>query len=79
MHAIDEALRDKILNSLAAFCFELKLSGANDEGFCVLYYNFIRRDFSAATRSASRTFCSFELVFSRAGRLHECRSATEGF
>ncbi len=36
MHAIDEALRDKILNLLAAFCFELKLSGANDEGFCVL-------------------------------------------
>lgn len=41
-YAIDEALRDKILNLLAAFCFELKLSRANDEGFCVLY--FIRRD-----------------------------------
>ena len=36
MHAIDEALRDKILNPLAAFCFELKLSRTNDEGFCVL-------------------------------------------
>ena len=42
MYAIDEALRDKILNLLAAFCFELKLSRVNDEGFCVLY--FIRCD-----------------------------------
>ncbi len=44
MRAIDEALRDKILNPLAAFCFELKLSRANHKGFCVLYYNFIRCD-----------------------------------
>lgn len=34
---------------------------------------------SAATRSASHTFCSFELVLSRTGRLRECRSATQGF
>ncbi|WP_298758572.1 hypothetical protein [uncultured Campylobacter sp.] len=40
--AIDKTPRDKILNPLAVFCFELKLSGANDEGFCVLY--FIRCD-----------------------------------
>ena len=78
MHAIDEALRDKILNPLAAFCFKLKLSGANDEGFCVLYYNFIRCDLGGYPLS-SRTFCSFELVFSRVDRLRECRSATEWF
>ena len=64
MHAIDEALRDKILNLLAAFCFELKLSRANDEGFCVLY--FIRCDLGGYPLS-SRTFCSFEFVFFSCG------------
>ena len=64
MHAIDEALRDKILNLLAAFCFELKLSRTNDEGFCVLY--FIQRDLGGYPLS-SRTLCSFEFVFFSCG------------
>nr|WP_315084477.1 hypothetical protein [uncultured Campylobacter sp.] len=77
MHAIDEALRDKILNLLAAFCFELKLSRTNDEGFYALEFHSARSWWLPAL-SRTRFVLSSSFFLVRVVCV-ECWSATEWF